>query len=516
MVMMTHLLWKEYRERWLPALLWAVAILGITPYGVGGVFCGDIHMFPPGLTLLLLVSVVSGSTGYTSELTQDRAQFTFSRPISWRMLLLAKVFYAAIICLGASLLAAGLFRLMLPEPYHDVATLLRLIIGAGILSAMLMASYIFGLACSPLLPGIIGGILAAIAVLLILLTINLLLGQGQRSNVEDFFLFFGLYAGIWFGAICAGYLVIRSNLVLGFDERLKRFVLVFTGVLGICLLSGVLLPKAKYFIQTKLLGWVTTYADINPSGRYAFIGSEQCNVIFGDDLPNEYRDFSAETSSRGEVVRIDNRATLLSFEGPPCFLYEDMVGNQENAKLQALKRQYEGRDHLVLTTFGPKIWAPHEKLIYARDLIYYIGEKDSFVQYCDLHTFDLCNQSDRYITGGIGKYVMLDISPDGKTLVAEHVIDLDQPKLGRKINLKESEDRFRFSLLFVDLQTDKLVEISYKERLCSCRWKSNDTVRYCIWREVRAARMPKVLLSLDSIIGPIHTVRNPLHPLAAK
>ena len=116
------------------------------------------------MALPLLLALLLGAGAYASELTGERATFVFSRPVAWWRMLLAKLIFAAAIIIGATLLAALFYRLAAPAPYRHLATVPHLLAGAWGVAWKLGMLYLFGLACSVVLPGMAGGLLTVTAI----------------------------------------------------------------------------------------------------------------------------------------------------------------------------------------------------------------------------------------------------------------------------------------------------------------------------------------------------------------
>jgi len=160
-----RLLWKEFSERRWWAICWALGIVAVSFLARGQQFFGVMgETMPPGNYLSLIFAGVVGLGGYTSELRRGRALFLFTRPTHWHAVLWAKVLFGVITILAAAVLAAGLFRLTCPEPYHHFVTLPNMLMGIGVLAWPIVLCYLGGLAASVILPGLAGGALTVVSI----------------------------------------------------------------------------------------------------------------------------------------------------------------------------------------------------------------------------------------------------------------------------------------------------------------------------------------------------------------
>jgi len=337
---MTRLLWKELRERWLWALCWAAAILGVSLFGQGQAFCGERELFArPWLWLPITLAVLVGAGGYAGELVGDRATFTFSRPIDWRALLAVKLLFGLLISFGTPLLAALCFRLGSPAEYHHLITPASVLAGVWGVGWLLGAGYLFGLACSVVKPGFAGGMITLTAALLTLLVLLLVLIPSLQmyyaNQGEPFLWSFGvavLCLGAWVGALCAAAPLTRFGLTLGVDARIKRFALTY----GVVLLGigavGIAVPKG--WMEHLLLRWVPATTYISPTGKYALV----CYTPnpFGWHVLTEYGEMSSITGQRRmHFIRLADGADVMAIA-----------------------------DADVYTMFGPVQWASDECAYY--------------------------------------------------------------------------------------------------------------------------------------------------------
>jgi|GEM_PF-2123667 len=278
---MKRLLWKEFRERGWWALAWALAILGISLFSHGQSFYGEQTMLTSPLQALpLILGLLAGAGAYSSELA--RSHSVFSRPITPRTLLAAKLLFAAIVCLGAPLLAAVITWCVAPEPYRHLATPSNMLLGALGVAWKYWLVYLLGLSCSVVVPSLAGGILTLAAALLPLIAALALVDlylfsgyvQGSSASVitENLHRYAGRSGwvfGAWLGITIAGLSITRFAVVLSNDERIKRFTIVFLPLFLICGIAGMLMPSrvaARLFLHREI-GWT----HISPKGQYALV-----------------------------------------------------------------------------------------------------------------------------------------------------------------------------------------------------------------------------------------------------
>ena len=225
---MTRLLWKEFRERRGWFLCWVLCNVLIALCAHGQSFCGEgSHLNSGWQVLSLLMAFFVSAGGYTSELEAQRVNFFFSRPLRWHTILLAKLLSSAVLLLGAPLLAAGIFCLMNPE-YAPLMTLPHVLAGVLRFAVPMSLPFLFGLACSAVLPGLAGGFLTAIAIFCFLIVcITVKYSPYELSINNDFSVF--LYSAM-LATIFAAVPLLPSRLMLATPDRLKLFIPIFIGV----------------------------------------------------------------------------------------------------------------------------------------------------------------------------------------------------------------------------------------------------------------------------------------------
>lgn len=295
---MKRLLWKEFNERRWWVLVWGLAILGVSLFGKGQAFYGERGMaFSPFLPLPLVIGLLIGAGSYAGELA--RSQSVFSRPITPRALLVAKLLFAGIVCLGAPLLAGVIAWLTVSDTMRHLMSPWTLLSGALGVAWLYGLCYLFGLTCSVVIPGYAGGILTLAVVCLPLIAVlggsGLLegmgsFGYGQDGTLQSLNYYSdnaGWIFGCWLGVTCAGLSISRFALVLSKEERVKRFTFVFVPLFLASGVIGVLLPVevgARLFMH-----WEVAYAGVSPTGKYALVSEERQPYTFGFiGAPGEY------------------------------------------------------------------------------------------------------------------------------------------------------------------------------------------------------------------------------------
>ncbi len=238
---MRQLLWKEWRERRVRLLCWGAIIVGFTACCAGPYFLGNNDFANPWPTLwLMIVSVFVGLGAYASELTPGRAAFAYSRPVSWKAILLSKLLSALACAWGAVLLGTLLFRLRCPTPYLPFIPPGHLALGALQLCWAVGGGYLCGLACSVVLPGIAGGILTLVGTVLIMAVAGLLVNSQTRVS-SPIWLLYGWEGGMLLAAV----LLLRFGMTLSTPQRIVRYARVYLPVAVCIMLLTMLLPEQQ-------------------------------------------------------------------------------------------------------------------------------------------------------------------------------------------------------------------------------------------------------------------------------
>jgi len=262
-----RLLWKDYREQRLWAL-WLVAMaLGPLAFGRDYAFCRDISRIPPWLILwvmpLFAAALFLGLNTYSSEIARGAGQFLYSRRVSWKAILATKLASGIAVIIGSAIITALGYRLLCPAPLLRFATLDRLASGAGHIALSTGWAYLFGVVCSVALPGVSGGVLIAVASMMVIGLSGAALEQLGLPG-ETSFRLWGVALGI------AVIITVRSGLLLPTKARVGRYVL--TAVTTAALLAALLLIAGRH----NLPAWVSGHSEmsdhycisVSPDGAY--------------------------------------------------------------------------------------------------------------------------------------------------------------------------------------------------------------------------------------------------------
>jgi hypothetical protein len=309
---MRHCLWKEFRERGWWALLWTLAILGVSLFDHGQAFCGEKYLvYSPWHWLPLGLAVLVGMTAYAGESDQRRALFIFARPISWSTLWGAKLCFGLIFAFGAPALAALLFRLFGPAIYHPFETLSNTLFGIWIIAWKFIVLYLLGMGCSTLVRGLAGAFLtlcafvAVAAIELMGACLVAFIGHVARWNPPSWMLidngerFLVCLAGsVGMAVILTGSVAARFGLTLETAGRVRRLALPFL----VCLLAGwvgaFLLNR-----QAPTGRWEYKDSNISPRGTYAIIDQQRQQLSWGY-FANNY------STMKSSVVRLVDGQSL--------------------------------------------------------------------------------------------------------------------------------------------------------------------------------------------------------------
>lgn len=222
---MKKLLWKELREKWIWLTPLSASVIVPILFGDRYYFLGDVQT--PWQMLSFCTALVFGASAYSSELAGGTADFVYSRPVSWKKLLAAKLIVSVEILLMTTIMAACIYRSVCPEQYIRFAGLSHMAKGVGIATLSMGAGYLLGFLCSVVLPGMFGGLLVLIVVLI--------------SGALEFMIYDQLKvnpASLWsiyfrfIGSAVATLLIARFGLTLPTNRRvMKYFGIVFVFVL---------------------------------------------------------------------------------------------------------------------------------------------------------------------------------------------------------------------------------------------------------------------------------------------
>jgi len=148
---MTHLLWKEWRERRLLALVLLAATVCPVLLGQCLTFCGD---GPSSWTwYAAMVAALLGCATFSGEIAGETASTLFCRPVFWWQVLAAKVLAGMLILAGTVAAAATAYLLSAPPQYAAFVTGPALLRGAAFLLLVDGCFWLAGFAASAVLPG---------------------------------------------------------------------------------------------------------------------------------------------------------------------------------------------------------------------------------------------------------------------------------------------------------------------------------------------------------------------------
>ena len=254
---MTRLLWKEVREKRVWTLLLTASVVGPLFFGKAHTFVGEFGAFASWVWLSGLVSLFLGLGTFSSELAGGTADFIFSRPVSWKRILLAKILGGLAVIVSAAVLTAIVYCFVRPEQYAAFVTVPRLAEGVGYAVWMMGSAYLVGVACSVVLPGVIGG-------MLVLLAISVAMGVRQAIFAACNVWIPRVVEWEWLlSAAIAAILVVRFGLTLTAASRAGRYALVVVAV--------VILATPLHFLLPSDSGWPYRESFVSPDGQYAIV-----------------------------------------------------------------------------------------------------------------------------------------------------------------------------------------------------------------------------------------------------
>ncbi|MDO8683509.1 MAG: hypothetical protein Q7N50_08515 [Armatimonadota bacterium] len=228
---MKSLIWKEFREKRIWGLALLASVVGPIIFGKSYTFCpSGLDTITPWLSLMMIVSLLFGFSAYSSEISGGAAGFLYSRRISWKKVMLAKIIVGLGTIVLVSILAAVIYYLTCPDIYARFATLDRLAIGIVYSTCILGLPYLIGAICSVVLPGIFGGIIVMLGLTAGLSLYVYLLSIGNPPNATGDSIPF-----IWFaGPLIAAILTARFGLTLSTRTRTIRYGVIAL-VMSLCL-----------------------------------------------------------------------------------------------------------------------------------------------------------------------------------------------------------------------------------------------------------------------------------------
>ena len=264
---MRRLLWKEWRERGIWFLLWTLAVVGLSAFGMGQRFTGALADQSMWVFLLSGLDLLSGLLGYSSELVGERAVFLYSRAMLWKPLLVAKVLPGLLVTLISTVLGAVTCRLAAPAVYLPFVTPAHLLQGASETAGIAGASYLIGLGCSIVLPGIAGSIIALLCWFGLSMGVTQVQELLNKDNTPIW-----LIVGMLSAPVVAMVVIARFGLTLSRTQRVVRFGLVLVSVM----VAGLLLnqvPSARLALAGCFPPEVTepTSTSLSPHARFAAV-----------------------------------------------------------------------------------------------------------------------------------------------------------------------------------------------------------------------------------------------------
>lgn len=269
---MSRMYLKELREkRW-----WAFAMLvaGVAPVLFGSAYTvlGQIGAYSAWMWAPISVALLFGMTSFSSEVSRGTAHFLYSRPVSWKTVIVSKVLVGLSSLIVSALASVLVYRLIKPAQYVEFTTALDLLRGLAYGLLMTGAGYLAGVACSVVLPGIFGGII-------VILAASVIGGLEQwAANALT-----GAYWSYWFqlwmigwpiGVAVAAVVVSRFGVTLPTRHRILRCAAITAVFVFLAAIANVLYPKP--------LVPMTDFrsSHFSPDGRYALITQMQ---IMTDD-----------------------------------------------------------------------------------------------------------------------------------------------------------------------------------------------------------------------------------------
>lgn len=248
---MKSLLWKEWHEKRLWLIPLAISVLGMMPFG-GYTFCENGGSLATALSFI--VALLMGASSYASEIDSRSADFIYSRPVSWKKIIIAKLIVGLGMIISLSILAAVEYRFICPTPYAAFATLPALCIGIWQAVLMMGIGYMTGFVSSVILPGVTGSmlvlivasVLAGLEVYLVSYTNTSGLWGRNNTYAINVLMLILLLVSWGISMLIAAILTARFGITLSLNTRFKRFgLMVLCGVVIIGVVEFVLVTKTK-------------------------------------------------------------------------------------------------------------------------------------------------------------------------------------------------------------------------------------------------------------------------------
>ena len=304
---MRRLIWRELRERSGWAVVLALSCVGVTLVLRRFTFVGGFSAATAWLWLPIATAFLFGLGAFSSE-QAGSADFLYSRPVSWKKMLLAKVAAALVVIVGSVVLSAVVYRLIRPEQYAQFTTVPHLARGAAYTAALLMVAYLFGLAYSPPLPGVFGGIVTFIALMVALgLETSVYQALSNRGAADAAMVSVRWLCGWIAGSAAATVVLARFGMTLPTPARVLRYAVVVLVVVVPATGLMSVIPRNRTRIDFGMESRLSQ-TSFSPDGRYALV--ERTRLLDLLQTP-------ASPATDVFLLRIsDQKSAKLSYEGP--------------------------------------------------------------------------------------------------------------------------------------------------------------------------------------------------------
>ncbi|MHB9107866.1 MAG: ABC transporter permease [Armatimonadota bacterium] len=267
---MRRLLWKEWQERGWWLLLWLLGMVVISALGLGFTPI-SVSATSVWATLMPLLAVLSGLAGFGSELKGERALFLFSRAVSWKQVLAAKVLFGVIAALVISIISTAASALCCPEIYRSFITPASLGGELLVLAAITGIPYLIGLACSIVLPGLAGSVLVLLAGFgLFAGAIYVNSELHQQSTVF-------LQWALLLVPVTLTVVIARFGLTLSLRERITRAAVIMVGLVAVPLLLDIS-PLGNALQKRRFPNHPYSAVSVSPSGQYQYLQIGHYNI----------------------------------------------------------------------------------------------------------------------------------------------------------------------------------------------------------------------------------------------
>jgi len=295
--MIPRLLWKEWQERRHWFLLWSLSLVALSMVGEGQ-YCTENYKEPTNWMMIpILLALLAGLQGYSSELTGNRAAFLYMRGVIWKQVLAVKILLGLGVAILTAVLTTAISVLAMPAVYHPFMTMKTAAFSALFVVLFTGGPYLLGLCCSVVLPGIFGSIGTLMLYYGGIMFIGMLIPKTLQIT-EPIFSFIGAVLGI----LAAMVVIVRFGLTLAWSQRLARFAAISLVGIGIGYITDFTIARVYPHAIAKPF---SREVALSPSGRYALISETEDGqhhrytfVVMKNDkrLPIEKADSSAPPS----------------------------------------------------------------------------------------------------------------------------------------------------------------------------------------------------------------------------